>query len=60
MSVEPDDQDPGASVGDGDPENTRERIAERIHFLFRQTGKNPPAVELEQQIMTYRLMEKPQ
>lgn len=40
----------------GDSAAARERIAERISFLFRQTGDNSPALELKQQIMTYRLL----
>ncbi len=60
MSLEPEDDVSAASVGEGDLAASRERIVERIYFLFRQTGNNWPAVELEQQTMTYRLTERPQ
>lgn len=32
-----------------------ERIAARVRFLFRLTGDNRPARELEKQLMAYRL-----
>lgn len=57
MIVEPEDESTPA-VDESTPENTRELAAERIRFLFRLAGNNAPAVELEQQIMAYRLTER--
>jgi hypothetical protein len=59
MDVEPEDDGiPAASGGDDAVAASREHSVERIRFLFRLAGNNAPAIELEQQIMTYRLMEK--
>jgi hypothetical protein len=60
MNLQPEDDAPALPAGESDQTASREQIAERLHFLFRQTGNNPPAIELEQQIMTYRLTERPQ
>lgn len=60
MNLQPEDDPAAESAGDGDLGASREQLVERLHFLFRQAGNNPPAIELEQQITTYRLMEKPQ
>ena len=61
MSLEPvGDEVPVSAINEDDPAVARERIVERIRFLFRQTGGNAPALELEQQIMTYRLLEMQQ
>lgn len=62
MNLQPEDDPAAESAGDGDGDlgASREQLVERLHFLFRQAGNNPPAIELEQQITTYRLMEKPQ
>ena len=57
MSLEPEDNEiPVSAADEADLAVARERIVERIHFLFRQAGGNPPALELEQQIATYRLL----
>jgi|GEM_PF-6263345 len=60
MNLQPEDEVPAVPVGENDLTASREQIAERLHFLFRQAGNNPPAIELEQQITTYRLTERPQ
>lgn len=61
MTVEPEDNEVSApAVSECDLAAARESVVERIHFLFRQAADNPPALELEQQIMTYRLVGAPQ
>lgn len=60
MNFQPEDDVSAVSADESDLTASREQIVERLHFLFRQAGNNPPAIELEQQIMTYRLTEKPQ
>lgn len=60
MNLQPEDDAPALPAGESDLTASREQIAERLHFLFRQAGNNSPAIELEQQIMTYRLTERPQ
>lgn len=60
MNLQPEDDVAAESAGEGDFTASREQLAERLHFLFRQAGNNPPAIELEQQITTYRLTEKTQ
>jgi hypothetical protein len=60
MNSQPEDDVSALPAGESDISAGREQITERLHFLFRQAGNNPPAIELEQQIMTYRLTEKPQ
>jgi hypothetical protein len=60
MNLQPEDDVAIESIGEGDLTANREQLAERLHFLFRQAGNNPPAIELEQQITTYRLTESPQ
>lgn len=60
MNPQPDDPVSAVSSDEIDLTAGREQIVERLHFLFRQAGNNPPAIELEQQIMTYRLTERPQ
>lgn len=57
MCLEPEgDEVPVSSMNESDLAIAREQIVERIHFLFRQAGGTAPALELEQQIMTYRLL----
>lgn len=60
MNTQPDDPVSAVSSDEIDLTASREQIVERLYFLFRQAGNNPPAIELEQQIMTYRLTERPQ
>ena len=60
MNQPPEDPDLAGSSDENALAVSREQIAERLRFIFRQAGNNPPAVELEQQIMTYRLTERPQ
>lgn len=60
MNPQPEDAVAAIPSDERDPTASREQVAERLQFLFRQAGNNPPAIELEQQIMTYRLTERPQ
>jgi hypothetical protein len=60
MNLQPEEDGVAASAGEDDLAASREQLVERLHFLFRQAGNNQPAIELQQQIMTYRLTEKPQ
>jgi hypothetical protein len=60
MNLQPENDVAEGSAGEGNLAASREQLAERLHFLFRQAGNNPPAIELLQQIMTYRLTEEPQ
>lgn len=56
MRLEPENANhPAMEAGSGDQAAINEQIEERVRFLFRQAGDNLPAVELEQQIKTYRL-----
>jgi len=59
MNPQPEDAVSAIPADEPDLTASREQIAERLQFLFRQAGNNPPAIELEQQIMTYRLTERP-
>jgi hypothetical protein len=60
MNLQPEEDGAAVSASEGAGAASREQLVERLHFLFRQAGNNPPAIELQQQIMTYRLTEKPQ
>jgi len=42
----------------GDAEALRQKISERVRFLFRKAGENRPARELEQMILMYRLEDR--
>lgn len=41
-----------------DAEAMRQKISERVRFLFRKAGDNRPARELEQLILIYRMEEQ--
>lgn len=60
MSLEPADEGTVTPASGEEFAVPREQLIERINYLFRLAGNNPPAVELRQQIMTYRLTEKVQ
>lgn len=42
----------------GDAEALRQKISERVRFLFRKAAGNRPARELEQMILMYRLEDR--
>lgn len=60
MNLQPEEDGAAASAGEDDLAGSREQLVERLNFIFRQAGNNAPAIELQQQIMTYRLTEKQQ